>query len=466
MTGFLITILMLFFGGVLGNWGINMISHHVQNIAYKASPAKKAFRDAILNQEKLMTLVSELLLPEVFSDGVKRGEYVKEFKEVVVRLGEGVRRYEGYVGGEEKRLWGEVRALGEELERGSTAWVTVVEGGNREEALRLWRDTLGLTVGRFGEVLGVLGKENDKKWELYAVSGLGQARWFRVAALVGTVFGVLFALVLGFYFSRAITVPLVRVTGELKETAGQFLEAASQIEIAGKVLSQSSREQLEGLDKVKGMLEELKEVNAQYVEGIRELKETADATGVSGMDAFNQMRQARKIMKDIKTSSENTAKYVRNIEDIAFQTRLLALNASVEAARSRGVGSGFAVVSADIRNLGRKSSQAAKNSLDQIKHTIEAVGGGADSMQVALKKFSDYGVVSFQIADFTKEASNVAVHLKEAVGEIASSMGRVGQITEKVAAEVKESASVASQTRERALLVKAQVERLAELVGV
>ncbi|MCX7983048.1 MAG: methyl-accepting chemotaxis protein [Syntrophales bacterium] len=178
------------------------------------------------------------------------------------------------------------------------------------------------------------------------------------------------------------------------------------------------------------------------------------------------MRTARKMMKEIQETSLKTSKYLSNIEDIAFQTRLLALNASVEAARSKGAGSGFAVVSADIRNLGRRSSQAAKNSLDMIKRTIEAVSGGSQTMHVALVKFNEYGTVSFQIAEFTKEAGEMAAQLQEAVKDVNAAMIEVGKYAEEMKKHVLESAAYARQTNERALSVKSIVDKLAHVVGI
>jgi len=274
------------------------------------------------------------------------------------------------------------------------------------------------------------------------------------------------ALVLGFYFARKITVPIVRAISELKETAEQFSEATVQIAEADDNLVAGEEKQREELEKTLQLSVELETLNDSYLKRIQELRETTDATSVSGMDAFNQMKTARKMLKEIHETSLKTAKYLTNIEDIAFQTRLLALNASVEAARSKAAGSGFAVVSADIRNLGRRSSQAAKNSLDMIKRTTEAVGGGQEAMHVALKKFTEYGMVSFQIADFTKEAAEMAARLQEAVKEINAAMEKVGKHSEEVKEHVLESATVARETRQRAFSVKVIVDKLAQVVGV
>ena len=87
-------------------------------------------------------------------------------------------------------------------------------------------------------------------------------------------------------------------------------------------------------------------------------------------EANQKLNQMLESMKDISTSSEKISKIIRVIDEIAFQTNILSLNAAVEAARAGEAGMGFAVVAEEVRNLAQRCSQAAKDTSVLIAESI------------------------------------------------------------------------------------------------
>lgn len=143
--------------------------------------------------------------------------------------------------------------------------------------------------------------------------------------------------------------------------------------------------------------------NAKRASEANMLSTTAQEKAQKGNDS---MRQLQESMDEINQASGNISKIIKVIDDIAFQTNILSLNAAVEAARAGQHGKGFAVVAEEVRSLAARSAEAAKETTVLIEGSVKKTEGGtaiADETAIALEEI---------VVEITKAAQLVQKLLK------------------------------------------------------
>ncbi|NTW37743.1 MAG: hypothetical protein HGB17_16855 [Syntrophobacteraceae bacterium] len=173
---------------------------------------------------------------------------------------------------------------------------------------------------------------------------------------LASVAGALFSIVL----SRSITEPINRIITELSSGAKQVASVSNQVAGSSQQLAQGAGEQASNLEETSASLEEMASMTRQNADNAIKTDKLMGETKNMVLDGVNSMKSVSVAIGGIRQSAKEMAKIIKNIDQIAFQTNLLALNAAVEAARAGDAGRGFAVVAEEVRNLARRSAEAAR----------------------------------------------------------------------------------------------------------
>lgn len=132
-------------------------------------------------------------------------------------------------------------------------------------------------------------------------------------------------------------------------------------------------------------------------------------------------------MDNINRNAQKITQIAKAIEDIAFQTNILALNASVEAARAGSAGKGFAVVADEVKQLASKSAEAAKSATDMVTNTkaiirtgVELTADTAGSLQAISDVSNQISAISDQLVTAVKSQESALAIMEERIETISA----------------------------------------------
>ena len=221
--------------------------------------------------------------------------------------------------------------------------------------------------------------------------------------------------------------------------------------------------QVEKLETISSSINEITSMTKQTADNAK----TADALVKSNVEmakeSQNTMNRLQDAVTEIKNSSNETAKILKDIDEIAFQTNLLALNAAVEAARAGEAGKGFAVVAEEVRNLASRSAQSAKKTADLIERSQKSSLQGVTLAQETAQSFGKITDASDKIAILVAEITTAAEEQAQGVLQVNSAVSNMHQVTQATQSKAKNLADCSQNLNSQTVLTR---NLATDLVGV
>lgn len=160
------------------------------------------------------------------------------------------------------------------------------------------------------------------------------------------------------------------IIDQLKDSADYTNQAAELISDSGQTLALDSSNSLTAITESNDSLEKMEEK-------IKELNQKTEIVQSKVSSISIETRELNKSLKELQDSGKSVTAIIDIIESIALQTNLLALNAAIEAARAGEAGAGFTVVTEEVRQLAKKTSEAAADIGKVIQNNVERAESGS-----------------------------------------------------------------------------------------
>mgnify|MGYP001026138057 CR=1 FL=1 len=246
---------------------------------------------------------------------------------------------------------------------------------------------------------------------------------------------------------------------QICETTEAVADEAEQMASDAQVLSDGAIRQASTVQELSSSIQALSGEVRKTSDDAEEARRCSLAAAGKLETCNEKMSALASAINDISVSSEEISGIVKTIQDISLQTKILALNASVEAARAGAAGKGFAVVANEVQSLANKSAVAAQNITRLIGESMRLVHHGTALTADTTDALTQTVIGAKQATQLIEQIATSAMQQSNSLSCLTDGMGEINEVIQTNAETAEKSASAAGQLREQAEELKVSVER-------
>jgi methyl-accepting chemotaxis protein len=245
---------------------------------------------------------------------------------------------------------------------------------------------------------------------------------------------------------------------DVSENAAAASASSQQLAAAADAIASGAQQQAASLEETSASLEQITAAVRQSADNAKQASQVASGSRDSAERGQQVVADAVTAMAEINVASAKISDIISTIDEIAFQTNLLAVNAAVEAARAGEEGRGFAVVATEVRSLAQRSAGAAKEIKALIQDSLRKVERGTELVNKSGETLRSIVGSVKGVTDIVNEIAAAAAEQSTGVEQVNMAMTQMDRVTQSNAAQTEQLSSTAQALSEQSL-------RLTELVG-
>lgn len=264
---------------------------------------------------------------------------------------------------------------------------------------------------------------------------------------------------------KRVVAPIENAIDNLAESSRNSLSTSREVTKSSSELADGASRQAAALEETSASIEEISGATE------RNLSSTMEASHVSretreGVDrAVEGMNNLRIAMENIEVSGGEISNIIKSIEDIAFQTNLLALNAAVEAARAGEAGAGFSVVADEVRQLAMRAAEAAQDSSEKIKRSVQSSEEGKRLTNSVEQNLGGITSKVHLLDDLLTNLQDESSRQSRGLQQVSSSVSEIDKVTQHCASGSEELAAASHEMSEQSKGLREAIESLRNVIN-